>query len=105
MVSSGGQTAKSDKVSSGEYNNLYMNSHLLKPLRAQEDRPDYAEFMEKYKTQFRETGIKRLLRRDIQQFSKLMATPEDLKVQTEVFLAAVKDSRWRSIQTRSLVGK
>lgn len=64
--------------------------------------PDHAQFIESYKQQFNENGIKRLMGRDIQKFSKLMSTPEDLKVQTQVIIAYVKDSQWRRMDNRSI---
>ena len=67
-------------------------------VRGQQAVPDYERFIESYKRQFNETGIKRLLGRDIHKFSRVMTTPEDLQVQAKVVLALIKDSQWRNIK-------
>ena len=57
--------------------------------------PRLNAFVERYRKEFAEAGIKRLLHRDIKQFSRVIEEPSDLELQSKVLLQIIKDRKSR----------
>jgi len=57
--------------------------------------PRLNAFVERYRKEFAEAGIKRLLHRDVKQFSRVIEEPSDLELQSKVLLQIIKDRKSR----------
>jgi len=74
------------------------NSYNLKRLEnsvadAKQSMPDHLSFMESYKREFSQSGIKRILSQDVSKFSRLMSSTDDHRVQTQVILTHLQSKR------------
>jgi len=57
--------------------------------------PRLNAFVERYRKEFAKAGIKRLLHRDVKQFSRVIEEPSDLELQSKVLLQVIKDREHR----------